>query len=94
MADIHYTHIGRYERGVSQPTASALHRMAEVLGVTGDYLMQGTTEEVAQQRFHDRDLLLKFQEVEKLPDKDKELVVRFLDAFLVKRRLQDLLKTG
>jgi transcriptional regulator with XRE-family HTH domain len=33
---LHYTHIGRYERGVSRPSADTLHRMADALRVTGD----------------------------------------------------------
>ena len=94
MACIHYTHIGRYERGASLPTAGALQRLAEALGVSGDYLMEGSTEEVARLRFKDRQLLVKFQEVEKLPDDDKELVLRFLEAFILKCHLQGLLKTG
>ena len=94
LASIHYTHIGRYERGSSLPTAGALHRLAEALGVSGDFLMEGSTEEVARLRFKDRDLLSKFQEVEKLPDADKELVLRFLEAFILKCRLQGMLKAG
>jgi transcriptional regulator with XRE-family HTH domain len=30
---LHYTHIGRYERGISMPSADTLKRMADALGV-------------------------------------------------------------
>jgi len=87
---VHYTHIGRYERGVSRPGADTLKRLADALGVSGDYLLEGAVEEAAQARFEDRELLRQFQEVEKLPAEDKAVVKRFLEAFLTKKQLQEL----
>ena len=52
---IHYTHVGRYERGVSRPAADTLKRLADALGVSGDYLLEGTVEEAARARFEDRE---------------------------------------
>ena len=88
--ELHYTHIGRYERGASKPSAEALHRLADALGVSSDYLMEGTTEEAAKARFEDRELLRQFQEVESLPDDDKLVVKKLLDAFLTKKQIQRL----
>jgi len=81
-----YTHIGRYAR----PAADTLKRPADTLGVSCDYLLEGTAEEAATARFEDRELLRQFQEVEKLPDEDKDVIKRLLDAFLTKKRLQEL----
>lgn len=88
--EVHYTHIGRYERGVSRPAADTLKRLADALGVSGDYLLEGAVEEAARARFEDRELLQQFQEIEKLPEEDKAVVKRFLDAFLTKKQLQEL----
>jgi len=41
--DLHYTHIGRYERGVSRSSADAVQRLANAFGVSADYLMEGST---------------------------------------------------
>lgn len=90
LVDLHYTHIGRYERGASRPSADAVHRLAEALGVSTDYLMEGATEEAAKARFEDRELLRRFQEVQDLPDRDKEVIKELLDAFLTKRQVQAL----
>lgn len=87
---IHYTHIGRYEKGVSLPNSDALNRLADALGVTGDYLLNGSTDSVARARLEDRELLQQFQEVETLPDEDKRVVKVLLDAFLTKRKLRAL----
>jgi len=90
LVDLHYTHIGRYERGTSRPSADAARRLAEALGVSTDYLMEGATEEAARARFEDRELLRQFQEVEDLPDEDKLVVKKLLDAFLTKKHVQKL----
>lgn len=89
-AGLHYTHIGRFERGASRPSGDTLKRVADALGVTSDYLLDGATDEAAKARFADRELLKQFQEVERLPDEDKHVVKKLLDAFLTKKQLQVL----
>jgi transcriptional regulator with XRE-family HTH domain len=90
LAGLHYTHIGRFERGASRPSGDTLMRLADALGVTSDYLLDGATHEAAKARFEDRELLKQFQEVEQLPDEDKNVVKKLLDAFLTKKQLQAL----
>lgn len=92
LAGLHYTHIGRFERGTSRPGSDTLKRLADALGVSGDYLLEGATEEAAKARFEDRELLKQFQEVERLPAEDKHVVKTLLDAFLTKKQLQTLVR--
>ncbi len=92
LAELHYTHIGRFERGASRPGSDTLKRLADALGVSGDYLLEGATEEAAKARFEDRELLKQFQEVERLPAEDKYIVKALLDAFLTKKQLQTLVR--
>jgi transcriptional regulator with XRE-family HTH domain len=90
LAELHYTHIGRFERGIAMPGSETLKRLADVLGVTSDYLLEGSTNEAAKARFEDRELLQQFQEVERLPEEDKMVIKKLLDAFLTKKQLQAL----
>lgn len=90
QVDVHYSHVGRYERGISRPFADTLKKLANALGVSGDYLIEGTLEEAAKAKFEDRDLLMQFQEVAKLPDDDKSVIKKLIDAFLTKKQLQEL----
>ncbi len=90
LAGLHYTHIGRYERGASRPSGDTLKRLADVLGVTSDYLLEGAADEAAKARFEDHELLQQFHEVERLSDGGKHVVKRLLDAFLTKQHLQAL----
>lgn len=90
LVGLHATHIARYEGGVSRPAADSLKRLADALGVSGDYLIDGSTEAAIQAKFEDRELLWQFQEVEKLPESDKLVIKTLLDAFLAKRQIQAL----
>ncbi|MBC8954993.1 helix-turn-helix domain-containing protein [Xenorhabdus sp. PB62.4] len=90
LAELHYTHIGRFERGASRPGCDTLKRLADVLDVTSDYLLEGAETEAAKARFEDRELLRQFQAVEQLPEEDKEVIKKLLDAFLTKKQLQAL----
>lgn len=90
LVDVHYNHIGRYERATSRPSADALSRLADALGVSADYLFEGSNEDAARADFKDRELLRQFQEVEQLPDEDKDVIKKLLDAFLMKKKLQRL----
>jgi transcriptional regulator with XRE-family HTH domain len=90
ISDLHYTHIGRFERGLARPSGDTLKRLADVLGVSSDYLLEGSTEDAAKAKFKDRELLQQFQEVERLPEEDKNVIKTLLDAFLTKKHLKAL----
>jgi transcriptional regulator with XRE-family HTH domain len=94
LADLHYTHIGRFERGISRPGGDTLKRLADALDISSDYLLEGSTEDGAKAKFEDQELLRQFQEVEHLPDEDKTVVKKLLDAFLTKKHLQTLARGG
>ena len=90
LVKLHQNQIGRFERGEYRPSADTLKRLDDALGVTGDYLLDGVTDEAAKARFEYRELLEQFQEVQRLPDEDKALVKAFLDALLFQRKVQGL----
>lgn len=92
LAELHYTHIGRFERGTSLPGSETLKRLASSLDVTSDYLLEGTPNQAAKARVKDRELLTLFQEIEQLPAEDKEVIKIFLDAFLTKKQIKLLAK--
>jgi transcriptional regulator with XRE-family HTH domain len=84
-----YVQIGRYEKGKSNPSSDVLQKLASVLGTSTDYLMNGKTGQVEAQ-LTDMELIKQFQEVEKLNSEEKHLVKTFLDAFITKKKIQQL----
>ena len=89
-AGIHYTQVGRYEKKGAVPAADVLARLADALGVSSDYLMNGTPDEHAAAHLTDRDLLEHFREVERMPPGDRAVVKQLIDAFVTKRKLRAL----
>ena len=90
LVGIHYTQIGRYEKKGAQPSAEVLSKLANALGVTTDYLMDGSTNELAENTLNDKDLLNQFKAIEKMNDNDKVIVKTLIDAFITKRQIQQL----
>jgi transcriptional regulator with XRE-family HTH domain len=93
MVGLSYIQVGRYETGKSAPSADVLNKLAEALGTTNDFLMNGGDDEVVSAQLTDKELLNQFKEVEKLNQEDKHLVKTFIDAFLTKRHIQKLAST-
>lgn len=91
-AGLHYTHIGRFERGTSRPGGDTLKRLADALDTTSDYLLDGASDEAAAARVTDRELLRQFQAVEHLPDADKQVVKTLLNAFIAKRQIESIIR--
>jgi len=93
MIGLSYIQVGRYETGKSAPSADVLNKLAEALGTTNDFLMNGSGDELVSAQLADKELLNQFKEVEKLNQEDKHLVKTFIDAFLTKRHIQKLANT-
>lgn len=75
----------------NKPTSEVLTKLADALGISADFLMAGSTEEVANAAMTDRELIDLFKRVEQLPGDKKHLVKAFLDAFLIKTELMQKL---
>ena len=88
LVGVHVSNISRYERGENKPTSEVLTKLGDALGVSADFLMSGSMQEVASGAISDKELLEQFRKVELLPQEKKHLVKEFLDAFLIKVELQ------
>ena len=76
-----------YERESGRPPGHLLPQLAKILGVNVDVLLgvEGVREPPPPK--HTR-LWRKLREVEQLPEADRKVVLRFVDALLTKQRLQ------
>jgi len=87
---VHYSQVGRYEEKGAHPSADALNKIANVLEVSSDYLMNGTPDDLANSSLSDKELLNQFKIIEKLPEQDRSVVKIFLDAFITKNKLKQM----
>lgn len=88
LSGTHYSNIGRYERGDAKPSADTLNRIAQVLEVSPDYLMNGTLEDKAGSSISDQELLSQFKKIEGFPQDKKMVIKELIDAFILKTNLQ------
>jgi transcriptional regulator with XRE-family HTH domain len=91
LTETHYSNIGRYERGDAKPSAELLSRIAQVLEVSPDYLINGTLEDKAADSISDQELLNQFKKIEKFPQEKKKVVKEFLNAFILTTNLKNQL---
>jgi transcriptional regulator with XRE-family HTH domain len=88
LTNLNYNHIGRYERGDSRPSAAKLRGLADVLGVTTDYLLGVDSENLTRVNLDDIALLEMFQKVQQLPDDKKNSLKDLIDAYLFRERVR------
>ncbi len=72
---VSYAQIGRYETKGVQPPAEVLNKIADELNTSIDYLINGESSEKAINS-------LKTTEVESLPEKDKNIILNVIGAFI------------
>lgn len=72
----------RYELKGVQPPADTLNKLAEIFNTSVDYLINGNTDEKAKAALHDAELLQRFKEVEKLPERERSVILEVLSAYL------------
>jgi transcriptional regulator with XRE-family HTH domain len=87
---VHPVHYNRYENGVTVPAAETLSKLAEGLGVSVDYLLEGKNEDAAVANFEDKELLGMFAEIEKMPAPVKAHVKFALDSIIRSQKVQQI----
>ena len=81
--------ISKYERGVMWPTMDLMVRIAKAFDVTVDFLIRDD-KNAAVGKIKNQDLLNQLEQINNLPDEDQKTVVSFLDAFIKRRKFEEL----
>ena len=91
VVDVHHTQVGRYEKGEASPSAEVLKKMANALDVSTDYLMNGTTTDLAAENINDKTLINQFNRISELTEENKTVVSKLIDAFLFQEEMKQKL---
>ena len=81
--------VSKYERGVIWPTMELMVRIAKVFDVSVDFLIRND-KDAAVGKIKNQNLLHQLEEINNLPEEDQETVVSFLDAFIKRRKFEEL----
>jgi len=82
--------VSKYERGVIWPTMELMVKIAKVFDVSVDFLIRDD-KEAAIGKIRNQELLHQLEEINNLPEEDQETVVSFLDAFIKRRKFEELI---
>jgi len=87
-----HRNVTKYETGAFKPSIKIVKRFADAFEVSVDELIYDEHEVRPELLIADKELLRQFQEVEKLPEEDKHVAKKVIQAILMKKQLQDLLE--
>jgi transcriptional regulator with XRE-family HTH domain len=88
---VHPSHITRWERDKNQPSAGTLSDLATHFEVTIEEMTNAPSKRVMDESIQDKELLAHFRRVQDLDEKDQATILQVIDAFLVKKRMQEAL---
>ena len=81
--------VSKYERGVIWPTMELMVAIARAFDVTVDFLIRDE-KHAAVGKIKNQELLNQLEEINDLPEEDQKTVVSFLDAFIKRRKFEEL----
>lgn len=81
--------VSKYERGVIWPTMELVVRIAKTFDVTVDFLIRDD-KNAAVGKIKNQELLNQLEQINNLPEEDQKTVVSFLDAFIKRRKFEEL----
>jgi transcriptional regulator with XRE-family HTH domain len=76
--------ISDYERGELRPHGQLIVELTRILGVTADELLGLEAPKQGSTAVKNRQLLRRFQELDRLSKRDQQALARTIDAFLAK----------
>ena len=91
-AGVHPSHVTRWERDKNQPSGSTLKDLAAAFGLSVEEMTQAPGKRLLQESLgEDEKLLAQFRMLQDLDEEDKATIMSVIDAFLVKRKMQEAL---
>jgi transcriptional regulator with XRE-family HTH domain len=81
---VHATQLNKYEMGMHAPPPDKLVFLAELFGVSVDYLLTGGTTDTRP--IHHHRLLERFRIVQDFATADQEALIRLMDAMIAQHR--------
>jgi len=91
MVGVHFSHMSRYERGISLPSIDVVKKLAQMFHVSADYLLFDESQAMVPANIADQELLQQFERLSRMSEREKAAVKTVLEAMILKHHLEDML---
>ena len=91
IVGVHFSHMSRYERGISMPSVEVVKKIAQMFGVSIDYLLLDDSDTMIRAHLADQELLRQFQQISAMSEREKTAVKTILEGLIVKHQIEAML---
>jgi len=91
IVGVHFSHMSRYERGISLPSIDVVKKLAQMFHVSADYLLFDESQASVRTQIADQELLQQFEHIARMSEREKAAVKTILEAVILKHHLETML---
>lgn len=91
IVGVHFSHMSRYERGISLPSVDVVKKLAQMFHVSADYLLFDDSQAMVPADIIDQELLQQFERISRMSEREKTAVKTILEALILKHHLEEML---
>ena len=91
IVGVHFSHMSRYERGISLPSVEVVRKIAQLFRVSADYLLFDDSNAMIRANMADQELLQQFEQISRMSDTEKATIKAVLEGMLLKHHLETML---
>ena len=91
IVGVHFSHMSRYERGISLPSIDVVKKLAQMFHVSADYLLFDESQATVRAQVADQELLQQFERISHMSEREKAAVKTILEAVILKHHLEAML---
>jgi transcriptional regulator with XRE-family HTH domain len=91
IVGVHFSHMSRYERGISLPSIDVVKKLAQMFHVSTDYLLFGESQAMVRADIVDHELLQQFERISRMSEREKTAVKTILEAVILKHHPETML---
>ena len=91
IVGVHFSHMSRYERGISLPSIDVVKKLVQMFHVSADYLLFDDSQAMVRANIADQELLQQFERLSHMSEREKTAVKTVLEAVILKHHLEGML---